>query len=462
MAINPEQWLVGALGLVACAALILWLKSRTRLKVLSAESAQLQWQLNAAQANAENLQADSARLLAEMHDWQTQAKVVQAEKQNLIEAHSKLEEETARVRKELSSEFKLMAQKLLEEKTNQLQKEGVEGLANTLNPLRQQLSDFRNKVEDVHEKQVRDRATLQAEINQLKQLNQRLSNEAENLTNALKGNKKLQGNWGEVVLERVLEQSGLRKGHEYETQVNLKDEDGQRRLPDVIVHLPDNRDVVVDSKVSLNAYLEAMSAEDEETRKIALATHVRSVSAHIDDLGAKNYESLIGLRTLDFVLMFIPIESAFMSAFEHDPDLFRRAYDRGVIVVSPTTLLATLKTVQTLWRYEQQNKNAEEIALQAGRLFDQVLLFVESLDEVEKHFSKAQEALLQSKSRLSSGRGNLISRINRLSDLGARHKKQVPAQHQIYDDSDAVESASVRDPAERTELLRHDDSTDKA
>ena len=223
MAISPEQWLVGALCLVACAALILWLKSRTRLKVLSAESAQLQWQLNAAQANAENLQADSARLLAEMHDWQTQAKVVQAEKQNLIEAHSKLEEETARVRKELSSEFKLMAQKLLEEKTNQLQKEGVEGLANTLNPLRQQLSDFRNKVEDVHEKQVRDRATLQAEINQLKQLNQRLSNEAENLTNALKGNKKLQGNWGEVVLERVLEQSGLRKGHEYETQVNLKD-----------------------------------------------------------------------------------------------------------------------------------------------------------------------------------------------------------------------------------------------
>ena len=205
-----------------------------------------------------------------------------------------------------------------------------------------------------------------------------------------------------------------------------------------------------------------MSAEDEETRKIALATHVRSVSAHIDDLGAKSYESLIGLRTLDFVLMFIPIESAFMSAFEHDPDLFRRAYDRGVIVVSPTTLLATLKTVQTLWRYEQQNKNAEEIALQAGRLFDQVLLFVESLDEVEKHFSKAQEALLQSKSRLSTGRGNLISRINRLSDLGARHKKQVPAQHQIYDDSDAVESASVTDPAERTELLRHDDSTDKA
>ena len=443
MAISLDQWLIGVLGVAACGVTFLWLKARAQLKVLRAESSQLQTQLNAAQIMATNLQADSARLLAEMHDWQTQAKVASAEKQNLIEAHSKLEQETERVRKELSSEFKLLAQQLLEEKGKQLQKEGVEGLVNTLNPLRQQLSDFRAKVEDVHEKQVRDRASLQAEISQLKLLNQRLSSEAENLTNALKGNKKLQGNWGEVVLERVLEQSGLRKGHEYETQVNLKDEDGQRRLPDVIVHLPDNRDVVIDSKVSLNAYIEAMSADDESARNRALATHVRSVSTHIDELGAKNYESLIGLRTLDFVLMFIPIESAFMSAFEHDPDLFRRAYDRGVIVVSPTTLLATLKTVQTLWRYEQQNKNAEEIALQAGRLFDQVLLFVESLDEVEKHFSKAQEALLQSKSRLSTGRGNLISRINRLSDLGARHKKQVPAQYQVYDGEESVELGAL-------------------
>lgn len=462
MAISPDQLLMGVLGVAACGVTFLWLMTRARLNALRAESRQLQSQLNAAQILATNLQADSARLLAEMHDWQTQAKVASAEKQNLIEAHSKLEQETERVRKELSSEFKLLAQQLLEEKSKQLQKEGVEGLVNTLNPLRQQLSDFRTKVEDVHEKQVRDRASLQAEISQLKLMNQRLSSEAENLTNALKGNKKLQGNWGEVVLERVLEQSGLRKGHEYETQVNLKDEDGQRRLPDVIVHLPDNRDVVIDSKVSLNAYIEAMSADDESARNRALATHVRSVSTHIDELGAKNYESLIGLRTLDFVLMFIPIESAFMSAFEHDPDLFRRAYDKGVIVVSPTTLLATLKTVQTLWRYEQQNKNAEEIALQAGRLLDQVVLFVESLDEVEKHFGKAQEALLQSKNRLSTGRGNLISRINRLSDLGARHKKQVPAQHQIYEEADSGESSDTTELAERTDLLRHGDRTDEA
>lgn len=443
MALSLDQWLFAALAVVSCSVLVLWLRGRLRIRELTADSSQLRSMLDSANTAVANLQAESSRLMSEMHDWQTQAKVASAEKQNLIEAHAKLEQETERVRRELTSEFKVLAQQLLEEKSKQFQREGVEGLANTLNPLRQQLSDFKTKVEDVHEKQVRDRATLQAEITQLKQLNQRLSSEAENLTNALKGNKKLQGNWGEVVLERVLEQSGLRKGHEYETQVNLKDEDGQRRLPDVIVHLPDNRDVVVDSKVSLNAYLEAMSAEDEETRKMALATHVRSVSTHIDELGAKSYESLIGLRTLDFVLMFIPIESAFMSAFEHDPDLFRRAYDRGVIVVSPTTLLATLKTVQTLWRYEQQNKNAEEIALQAGRLFDQVLLFVESLDEVEKHFSKAQEALLQSKSRLSTGRGNLISRINRLSDLGARHKKQVPAQYQVYDGEESVELGAL-------------------
>ena len=372
---------------------------------------------------------DERELLAsQLQTAQLTVARLEAEKQAAEVSRERLEADTEAMKTQLSSEFKLLAAQLLSEKAEQLQKSSSELLTMTLNPLRQQLTDFRGKVEDVHEKQVADRALLQSELMQLRQLNQKLSGDAENLAKALRGDKKLQGNWGEVILERVLEQSGLRKGHEYETQSQHRDTEGNRRLPDVIVHLPDERDIIIDSKVSLNAYVQAMNSDDEDSKKAALAVQSRNIAQHIDALGAKNYEWLEGLRSLDFVLMFIPIESAFMSAFESDPELFKRAYDKGVIVVSPTTLLATLKTVQTLWRYEQQNKNAEKIAAAAGSLYDQAVRLLESLDEVDKHLTKAHAALTQGKTRLTLGRGNFISKIESLSDLGARHKKQL-AQH---------------------------------
>ena len=362
-----------------------------------------------------------------------------AQYESLQETHQSIQKETERVRAEMASEFRLLAQQLLEEKSAKLQEGSAEVLGKTLSPLHLQLKDFRAKIEDVHEKQLKDRATLQAELEQIKQLNRQLSEDAENLAKALKGDKKLQGNWGEMVLEQILEHSGLRKGHEYETQVALRDESGRRRLPDVIVHLPDKRDIVIDSKVSLVAYSQAMSATEQTERDAALKVHVRSVASHIDTLASKNYELLEGLQTLDFVLLFIPIESAFITAFESEPELFRKAYEKGVIVVSPSTLLATLKTVQTVWRYEQQNRNAERIAEQAGRLFDQAVLVLESIAEVDKYVSKASESLQQTKARINTNKGNLVSRIGVLSDLGARHKKRIPAEfddHARFDESE--------------------------
>jgi len=329
-------------------------------------------------------------------------------------------------RKELGEEFNNLANRIFDEKSQRLLETNRDTLKTTLDPLKTQLKDFRKKVEDVYDKESRDRLSLLHELGNLKELNQRMSEDAVNLTRALKGDKKAQGNWGEVVLERVLEESGLRKGHEYETQFSTVSEDGQRRQPDVVVRLPEGKDIVIDSKVSLVDYERFVSAEDEKERQQALAAHVAAVKQHIAGLSFKEYEKLEGLRSLDFVLLFIPIESAFMAAFDSDPSMFKTAYDKQIIVVSPTTLLATLRTVQTIWRYEHQNRNAEKIARQAGALHDQFARVLESLQDVGKHLDKAREAWDKTRDRLNSGRGNLVKRVQDLEKMGARTKKQLP------------------------------------
>lgn len=426
-----------SLGVLLC--VVLTARYRTQERLLQNKTADLQRRVDEHERTLQDLGTQRNELVQSLAKTSAQNEALQM-------AHETIQEETQRVRSEMSSEFQLLAQKLLDEKSLKLQEGSVEVLGKTLTPLHLQLKDFRERIEAVHEKQLKDRATLQSELEQIKQLNQRLSEDAENLTKALKGDKKLQGNWGEVVLEQILERSGLRKGHEYDTQVAMRDESGRRRLPDVIVHLPDKRDIVIDSKVSLVAYSQAMAAEVQTQRDAALKVHVKSVANHIDALAGKNYEWLEGLQTLDFVLLFIPIESAFITAFETDPELFRRAYDKGVIVVSPSTLLATLKTVQTVWRYEQQNKNAERIAEQAGRLYDQAVLVIESISEVDRHVTKASESLEQTKARLNTNKGNLVSRITALSQLGARHKKQLPPSYNDETSSniDSKDTASMQ------------------
>ena len=268
-----------------------------------------------------------------------------------------------------------------------------------------------------------------------------MSEDALNLTRALKGDKKTQGNWGELVLERVLEQSGLRKGTEYETQVALKAEDGSRRYPDVIIRLPDNKDVVVDAKMSLVDYEQCVNADSDEDKAAFLARHVCAVANHISSLSVKEYEKLEGIRSLDFVLMFIPIESAFIAAFDADPGIFSKAYDKQVIVVSPTTLLVTLRTIQTIWRYEHQNRNAEKIAALAGGIFDQFSLIVESLDDVGRSLGKAQDSFDQAHKRLSTGKGNMVKRVQQLQKLGARTKKALPAS--VLNVEESIPSISV-------------------
>ncbi len=330
-------------------------------------------------------------------------------------------------RQQMTAEFNNLANRIFEEKTERLLQTNKSSLETTLNPLKTQLGEFRKRVEDIYDSETRDRVSLRVELEQLKKLNVQISQDAVNLTRALKGDKKMQGNWGEVVLERVLEQSGLRKGSEYETQVNLRAADGSRRLPDVIIRLPDNKDVVVDSKVSLVDYEQFVNAESDVEREAALARHVSAIGNHISGLSIKAYEKLEGIRSLDFVLMFIPIESAFSAAYDANPEMFMRASDKQIIIVSPTTLLVTLRTIQTIWRYEYQNRNAEKIAAQAGGIFDQFALVIESLDEVGRNIDKAKDSFEQTHKRLRTGRGNLVRRVQQLQDLGARTKKKLPA-----------------------------------
>jgi DNA recombination protein RmuC len=329
-------------------------------------------------------------------------------------------------KQQLTREFQLLAQRIFEEKSERFAKQSQSSIEVTLNPLREQLADFRKRVEDVYDKESRDRASLRTELGHLKELNHRISEEALNLTRALKGDNKAQGNWGEVVLERVLEESGLRKGHEYETQLAVHSEDGRRRQPDVVVHLPDRKDIIIDAKVSLIAYERYCNAANETERDAALRQHIASVRAHVEGLSLKQYENLPGVNSLDFVLIFVPIEAAFLAALENDANVFREAYEKNIIVVSPTTLLATLRTVQTIWRYERQNANAEVIARQAGSLHDQFARVLEALQDLGKSLDKSRGAYELTMDRFARGKGNMVKRVSDMAKLGAKTKRTLP------------------------------------
>jgi len=326
---------------------------------------------------------------------------------------------------ELAKEFENLANKIFENKQQQFNLNSKSLLDNTLDPLKLQLTEFRKKVEDVYEKENADRNRLSGQVVELQKQAQKIGEDAVNLAQALKGNSKAQGNWGEVVLERLLEESGLQKGREYDTQVNFTGTDGSRLMPDVIIHLPENKDIVIDAKCSLVDYEKFCSSDDETERKFYLNAHVSSLRSHIKSLSIKDYEKLDGIKALDFVFIFIPIEAAFMFALQHEPGLYREAYDRHIILVSPTTLLATLRTVENIWRYEKQNKNAERIAKEAGALHDQFVLLLESLDSIGNSLNKTQEAYNKARDRLQTGRGNLVKRVDDIRRLGAKTKKSI-------------------------------------
>jgi DNA recombination protein RmuC len=329
-------------------------------------------------------------------------------------------------RLQLGNEFKTLAADIFEAKQKTFKEQSQSQLDSVLKPLGEKIKDFEKRVEDHYNNESKERFSLVKEVKSLQELNARISKDAINLTNALKGESKTQGTWGEIILERVLEKSGLVKGREYEIQVNLKTETGRRFQPDVVVHLPEEKDVVIDAKVSLTAYERYCSTDDGIERELSLKQHIQSVRQHIKTLGEKDYQNLEGVRTLDFVLLFIPVEAAFSLAVQHDGDLFASAFEKNIVLVAPSTLLATLRTIQNIWRYEQQNKNAQEIAEKAGALYDKFINFVIDLEDIGGRLNSVQGAYDKAHKKLTSGTGNLIRRAEGVRQLGAKVSKSLP------------------------------------
>ena len=326
----------------------------------------------------------------------------------------------------MNTEFKNIANEIFESKQQLFKAESKEQLGNLLSPLSDRIKEFEKRVETAYNEESKERYSLIKEVRNLQDLNARISKDAVNLTNALKGESKTQGTWGEIILERVLEKSGLVKGREYEIQVSVKNEEGRRLQPDVVVHLPEGKDVVIDSKVSLTAYERYCSSDDDIERAESLKLHIQSLRAHIKQLGDKDYHNLDGLKTLDFVLLFVPIEAAFSLAVQTDNDLFSAAFDKNIVMVAPSTLLASLRTIQNILRYEHQNKNAQEIASRAGALYDKFVNFVSDLENIGARIESTQAAYRDAHNKLTSGKGNLVRRAEGMRELGAKVSKSLP------------------------------------
>lgn len=335
--------------------------------------------------------------------------------------------ESTQLQKTLTLQFENLAQKIFDEKSNKMTDQNSKQLEGILSPLREKLKDFEKKVEDSYVNEQKDRSHLKGEISKLIELNQTMSKDAQNLTLALKGENKTQGNWGELILENILERSGLRKGEEYFTQETVKGLGGETLRPDVIVRLPEGKHLIVDSKMTLIAYEASISATTESEREKFSKGHVESLKNHINELSDKKYHLADKIISPDFVMLFMPIEPAFALAFKLKPELFEQAWDKNVAIVSPTTLLTTLRTVASLWKQERQQQNALEIARRGGELYDKFAGIVKDLETVGSRLNSAKDAHEDVMKKMSTGRGNLISQVEKLKELGAKAEKSLPA-----------------------------------
>lgn len=341
---------------------------------------------------------------------------------------------------QMKGQFEHLATQIFEQKSKTFDEAHTKGLDLLLKPFREQITQFAVQSKDQFLHDAKERQSIKDEILRLKSLNERLSEDAINLTNALKGENKTQGNWGEIVLERVLEDSGLRQGHEYDIQTTLSDEEGKKFRPDVIVHLPQNKDIIIDSKVSLVAYDAFIRATNEEERSHALKQHLISIHGHIKGLGGKRYEQLSGVKTLDFVLLFMPIEGAFLLALEQDNTFFKTAYEQNIVVVSPSTLLVTLRTIEHIWRSEYQERNAKAIAESAEALYEKLVAFVEDMEKIGEQIGRTQKSYEGAMNKLSTGKGNLIRRVESMRKLGLKPKKMLPSSVTEVEDDGIFES----------------------
>ena len=422
---------------------VIWRSKTQNTKKYSQQIAELENNLNHKSGDFQQLSLKLAVTEEKLTQQQSKNQEFQEIQQQLIisktdnkELQTRLEEQqkntTEKIKllqnaeHQLKVQFENLANKIFEDRSKQLTEQNKTSIEHLVSPIKEQLTDFKKRVESVYDNETKDRISLREEIVSLRRDTEKMNQEALNLTKALKGDKKTQGNWGEMILEKVLEQSGLRKDIEYETQGAFRDEDKKLFKPDVIVRLPENKDVVVDSKVSLVAYEEYCSAEDEDKRINALKAHTKAVRDHIKGLSDKDYSGLKGLRSLDFVLLFMPIEAAFITAFQADERLFTDAFEHKIVVVTPTTLLATLKTIENIWRYERRNENAKMIADKAGALYDKIRGFAEDLEKLGNQISTVNKTYDGVMNKLTTGNGNLIRQASNFVELGVKVKKTIP------------------------------------
>ena len=411
--------LIAFLGLSFLVLLYLYMKLKSEKEALHVKAEELQSSYFTLTNNYEQLKEDYNALEIEYA-------VLNARYNDEMKASAEKLEVLQKAKEELSQEFKLLANKIFDDKSKQFSSANKEQLELLLKPFREQITNFSKEAREQFEVELKDRHLLKDELARLKQMNETLANEALNLTNALKGENKTQGNWGELVLENILEQSGLREGVEYELQATLKSNEGKTYRPDVIIHMPQKRDIIVDSKVSLTAYERFVNADEPEEKAKALKEHIASISSHIKELSAKNYEKLEGVNTLDFVLLFMPIEGAFLLALEQDSEFFKRAYENNILVVSPSTLLVTLRTIEHIWRTQRQEEHAKKIAAEAEAMYDKLVLFVEEMKHIGTYLQKTQDSYDKAMNRLSTGRGNVIKRAQNMKALGLKPKKELP------------------------------------
>ena len=423
------EWIAIILGIVSLILLILLVKSqlainnsnqvfnlqlsqvRQQNQTLTNEVNQLDTELN--QYRQQNIEQFAT--ISELKTRLEETRNAAHERQTILEQSEQ----------RLTTQFENLANRIFEHSGKKIEQQNKQSLNFLLSPLKEQLDSFKKQVQDSFGEEAKERHTLTHEIRNLQQLNQQMTKEATNLTNALKGNNKVQGNWGEFILSQILDNSGLRLGYEYDTQVNLTNENNQRLQPDVIVHLPQGGDVVIDSKVTLVAYERYFNNDEEIVKTKALSDHLTAVRNHLKQLSQKDYHKLIGINSLDYILMFIPVEPAFLCAIDSDPSLINDALKNNIMIVSPTTLLVALRTIHNLWRYEHQNRNAELIADKASKLYDKVRGFVEDMENLGSTLDKAQQTYQNSLNKLSKGRGNIIGQIERFRELGIEVKKPI-------------------------------------
>ncbi len=401
------------------------LKAKSEKSTLEERQNQMSSNIDELKNSISNLEIERDKFRDEREGLNIELTQRNTEFENLQQLNLKRDAELEQRQEELRNEFKLLANTILEEKSNKFTEQNKENIKNILNPLEEKIKTFEKKVEDTQKESISMHSALKEQLLGLKDLNLLMTKEATNLTRALKGDSKMQGNWGELVLERVLEKSGLEKDREYFVQQSFTLADGSRVLPDVVLHLPDNKKMIIDSKVSLTDYERLVNADKDEEAAY-LKAHVNSIKKHVDQLSDKNYQDLYDIESPDFVLMFVPIEPAFAVAVNEDNSLYNRAFEKNIVIVTPSTLLATLRTIDSMWNNEKQQRNAIEIARQAGALYDKFEGLVKDLTGVGKKIDAAKTDYSAAMNKLVEGKGNLITSVQKLKKMGAKAKKQLP------------------------------------